>query len=343
MSQIVARYNFETNSSSMHSLAIRRESGDYNIEELMHSEEMRGTTTFDTIMILKDGAVQSVEQMKKDSWIWDNRLRFYSSDLHFRCEPMEILSTFRGKLRYAIATMAAYRYAGWENRVQEIKDIFHKVMPDIELALNDFDDYCGRNVSVNHYLLVPFLKKYNVSMEEFLTNSKYVVVINYAEFKKMKRLNMVDENAIDVVFHVYDEPEKKLEIVNGVWELSESDINFGRCPFRVLGTPEGKARYALAAHQSDNIDEVIGILQKVYPELKEIKLPRCWYKKSEIEHGYCEDPVIPDDVPLRDFILNKKYVVISDGDEYCVWNDFRKTSMFNREMYEVKDEDEEDY
>ena len=344
MSKIVVRHNFETNSSSMHSLSIRKESGAYSTEELMRSEEMHGTTTFDAIVILKDGAVESVEKMKSDSWIYGDRLHFYSSDMNFRCEPMEVLSTFRGKLRYALATMAAYRYKGWEERVEEIKGIFTKVMPDVRLDIGDFDGHWGRNATMNHYLLVPFMKKYGITMEEFLTNSKYVVIINYAEFKKMKWLNMVDENAIDVVFHVYDEPEKKLELVKGIWYLNANDISFGRSPFRVLGTPEGKARYALATYRSNNIDEVLAILQEVYPDMKGIQLPNCWYNKGDVDPGYCEDPVIPAGVPLRDFILDKKYVVISDGDEYCIWSDFVKTKMFKKDAYEpIKDDEDYDY
>jgi hypothetical protein len=178
------------------------------------------------------------------------------------------------------------------------------------------------------------LKKNGVTLEEFLTNTRYIVIINYAEYEKMKWLDMVDESKIVNIFRpdITDSYEMKIE--NGVWKLAECDIEFGRSPFRVLGTPEGKARYALACHYSENIDEVLAIMQEIYPEMKRIELPKSDWREDGINHGYTDDGgVIPYDVPLRDFILNKKYVVISDGDEYCVWNDFKRTPLFNQEAY----------
>jgi hypothetical protein len=173
-----------------------------------------------------------------------------------------------------------------------------------------------------------------ITIEEFLTNTKYIVIINYAEYEKMKWLNMVDESQIADVYypHINDSFEMKIE--DGVWKLSEGDISFGRSPFRVLGTPEGKARYALARAHSENIDEILTIMQEIYPEMKSIELPADEYSDDGIAHGYVDDwGVIPDDLSTRDLILNKKYVIISDGDEYCVWDYFKRTPLFNQKAY----------
>ena len=84
-------------------------------------------------------------------------------------------------------------------------------------------------------------------------------------------------------------------------------------------------------------------MQEVYPTMKSIKFPRSKWAEGGIEYGYVEDCAIPRDVTLRDFLLNKKYVIISDGDEYCIWNGFTKTSLFNKDAYQIiKDEEDED-
>lgn len=40
---------------------------------------------------------------------------------------------------------------------------------------------------------------------------------------------------------------------------------------------------------------------------------------------------------LEDFLLNKKYIVMSDGDEYCTWNNFIKSKIINLEAIENRD------
>jgi hypothetical protein len=179
-------------------------------------------------------------------------------------------------------------------------------------------------------------------MEEFLTNTKYLVVINYAEYEKMKWLNMVNEDKIATVYPANITCNQNMNIENGVWKLSERDISFGRSPFRVLGTPEGKARYAIATSYASNLDAILQIMQEIYPEMKAIELPTDEYSPDGFCRGYCEDSAIPDNVPLREFILDKRYVIISDGDEYCVWNSFKNTALFNCEEYpnEQSEDDE---
>jgi hypothetical protein len=150
----------------------------------------------------------------------------------------------------------------------------------------------------------------------------------------MKWLNMVDESKIADIFKPEIDYSCEMKIENGVWRLTEGDISFGRSPFRVLGTPEGKARYALACKHSANIDEVLAIMQEIYPEMKSIELPEDEYSNDGVNHGYVDDwGIIPDGLSTRELILNKKYVVISDGDEYCIWSNFKKTPLFNQDEY----------
>lgn len=43
-----------------------------------------------------------------------------------------------------------------------------------------------------------------------------------------------------------------------------------------------------------------------------------------------------ENITLEDFLLNKKYIVIQDGDEYCIWNKLKETGLvdYNNIDYE---------
>ena len=41
-------------------------------------------------------------------------------------------------------------------------------------------------------------------------------------------------------------------------------------------------------------------------------------------------------ITLEEFITNKKYVIIVDGDEYCVWDGMKKSGLIN--MNEIEEE-----
>lgn len=335
MSKITIRYNFETNSSSMHSLAIRRESGQYTDDELNHSEAIANTHSYDAILTLKDGHIVTTEEIHNDGWIWDNSMRVWSSDIELRHSAMKVMSSFRDKFVYALATVYGHRRRNWEKRIEEIKAVFAKYLPDVALNMERIrlDRFWGYGIGTTQYLLYPFLKKNKITIEEFLTNTKYIVIVDYSEYQKMQWLNMVDETQIVDVYCEHELDDHLMNIEDGVWKLRECDLNFGRAPFRVLGTPEGKARYALASYHSANIEQVLEILQEIYPDLQKIELPPDEYSNDGLEHGWCDDSVLPTEIPLRDFILDKKYVVIADGDEYCVWSDFYHTALFNKEAY----------
>jgi hypothetical protein len=333
MGKIVVRHNFETNSSSMHSLSIRREEGEYTTEELRRSEAMWDTHDQDAIITMNEGHVVTEDEIRKTSWIYDNKMRIWGHHMDLAHSAMQVMSSFRDKLTYALATVYGYKYQGAEKRLGDIKAVCEKYLPGVTInaEIHEWDSY---QACTNQYLLYPFLRMNKITIEEFLTNTKYIVIINYAEYEKMKWLNMVDESQIADVYypHINDSFEMKIE--DGVWKLSEGDIYFGRSPFRVLGTPEGKARYALARAHSKNIDEILTIMQEIYPEMTGIELPKDEYSDDGIARGYVDDwGVIPDDLSTRDLILNKKYVIISDGDEYCVWSNFKKTPLFNQKEY----------
>lgn len=41
-----------------------------------------------------------------------------------------------------------------------------------------------------------------------------------------------------------------------------------------------------------------------------------------------------ENITLEEFLLNKKYVIVVDGDEYCIWKDFKNTGLIDLGMIE---------
>jgi hypothetical protein len=331
---IVVRYNFETNSSSMHSLSYRRTDGAYTSEELERSESLIGEMICDAIITVDDARITDEQEIRSELWLWreDSSVRIWESDIDYINSPMVVVSSIREKLHYAIAS--AFNNEDRDEKIFAIKDVMNRLLPGVEINIDGFDNDSRYNVyarghmlrgGVERDILYPFLEQHHVSMEEFLTNNRYIVIVNYAEYCKMKFLGMVDESKIINVFPEMVIEQNKMQIKDGVWSLRSCDVTFGRSPFRVLGTVEGKARYALAATSWKNVDEVTEVLQEVYPDLKKIELIG--------DYSYVDEDAMPWSIPLREFLLNKKYVIISDGDEYCVWDDFKRTKLFNHNEY----------
>ena len=330
---LTIRYNFETNSSSMHSLAIRACDSVYSKEDLQRVETARLDNVHDAVIVMDDSIDKTyVDKYYRYYGYQTETYKFSSYDLDFRRSPMSLQCSFWDKMQY-VASLALsnpryrYLYAEIEKAVVQF---FEK---DFTLSTQYIrDDAFG----VNSGLVGKFLEDRKISVFDFLADPKYIIVVNVAEFFKMQFLNMVDMSKVqEFVCTISDKSiPYKMNIQNGVWMLREGDIHFGRSPYRVLGTVEGKARYALAGYGADEARraEILSIVREVYPEIMEIAFPTYSYSGS-VDYGYVEDDCMPVDVSLRDFILDKRYVVISDGDEYCVWSDFKDTPLFNKSEY----------
>lgn len=174
-----------------------------------------------------------------------------------------------------------------------------------------------------------------------------------------------------------------------VWEPWEHDMQFGRSPFRALGTFTDKWLYACASlvheYNDDVYKELVTLAMKYIPNLKKIKLPMTseniadkddkahkdndYYQNHgktenelreyltqkeedwgiEIEYwktskgwwcfdkpytGYVDEDILSgflekEGITLEEYLTNKKYVVIQDGDEYCEYENFKKTGLIN--------------
>lgn len=183
----IRRNVFETNSSSSHSLVITTDDEHYNREEINKD------------FYMTDGIVR----------LWDSSLEFYRS-------PFDMLVTFRDKLRYAIASSNG-------NLVNQCRELCQKYVDgfvDFKFDKTDYvwdsevedyvetDDPIPNYGGTDDYQIEGWLKHYNISLEEFLTNKRYIVVVDgdeYCVWSNIKNSGLVDVKKI--VHDSYEESE----------------------------------------------------------------------------------------------------------------------------------------
>lgn len=129
---------------------------------------------------------------------------------------------------------------------------------------------------------------------------------------------------------------------NGVWEIwNDRRITFGRSPFECLSTFESKVRYAIASlcgwshNAAEKFEEIEQIVTEMIPECWQIKLPKAWYSDEDrVSYGSVDENILSpflknENISLKEFLTNKKYVVIVDGDEYCIWDSLKNSGLVN--------------
>lgn len=176
MKRTIRYGTFESNSSSMHSMIVMKESGPYTKEEIM-----------------------------SDVWLDNGGTIFLDryNDLMFGRYPFQILCTFYDKLRYAIASFCG----GWggakdaKKEFIKIEEIISAYIPGFTgFMLDSDDDYPYGNVDhQSDGLLQRFLAEKHISLEEFLTHREYMVVIDgdeYFTFEEYMNHHIIDANSI---------------------------------------------------------------------------------------------------------------------------------------------------
>lgn len=131
------------------------------------------------------------------------------------------------------------------------------------------------------------------------------------------------------------------------WSSDHSE--FGRAPFRTLRTPVEKMQYYVA-HELGNCERY----EKI-PEIKEfiskhtgvpadqVELRVTEHGKKRDYYGYIEhndtgespfEYLSRHKISMEEFVLNPKYVVIVDGDEYCEFKKLFESNVLNAEDFE---------
>lgn len=204
----------------------------------------------------------------------------------------------------------------------------------------------------------------------------------------MKNNNYYTPDEILKDFYLWDNKETGEKDCE--WNIWDSDLEFGRSPFRALGSFKDKWLYACASlvheYNDEKYKELEALAFKHVPGLKKIVMPTTtdcipnknnpknkddeyaqeygktedefneWLNKKEADWGiniadYWEDrsgdfcferPIIgyvdedilsefleKEKVSLEEYLTNKKYVVIQDGDEYNYWRDMKNAGLID--------------
>ena len=147
--------------------------------------------------------------------------------------------------------------------------------------------------------------------------------------------------------------------------LYEDDLEFGRSPFEVLSTARRKFEYAIASFLGDAVYEHLSkdgepdehlkgmmesfdsLASSVFDGCKGVEYPG---KLNELSFGFIDHDssrllqrfLKIEDISLEEFIKNPKYIVVIDGDEYCVFNSMKKAGLIREEDI-VKEVCNDDY
>ena len=220
---------WETNSSSMHSIAVTKTDEKYAQEEML-----------------------------SDLWVDKNgtwNLKYRSEDLNFGRFPFQVLTTFAEKVKYVIASKGYYWHGTYQKVSHEMEillELITEICPAIknirwptqyetayrdqegnELDYDDLhyeygdglgyhyikdgkkypavkdDDY---EVELNYYgdidhqssgLLEGFLKKEGITLKDFLSKKKYIVIIDgdeYCSWNTYKAAKIINIDYIDHEF-----------------------------------------------------------------------------------------------------------------------------------------------
>ncbi len=178
---------FETNSSSSHSLIITDFDGKYTPEEMM-----------------------------KNIYLWDDKkIRMYESNLEFYRSPFSLLATFESKSRYAIAS-------SYGHLADEVEKIWYKYIPNFngfifDMKTEEYDYNKKEWVDLDEpkpiyggtddYQIDAWLRRYNVSLEDFLTMRRYMVICDGDEYREW--YHILDSGLVDKS-HIIHDSEKEV-------------------------------------------------------------------------------------------------------------------------------------
>jgi len=196
--RVIRQGVFETNSSSCHSLVIKKK------EEYTTKEEAQ-----DEVYLNDEGKIYLPER-----------------SLTFGRTPFDCLYSFFSKVKYSIAALCPYKNDLYDKIVEVVKEYipgfidfefdtdlgqFPEVYYSEEYMIERFGkgnyERIGNNWEtlvyklgyVGSYYLEEFLTKYNISIKEFLTNKKYIVIIDgdeYLIYNKLKESGLIDKRVI---------------------------------------------------------------------------------------------------------------------------------------------------
>ena len=123
---------------------------------------MQNSNDKDYLFILTDDKVESHKELLEDCYISDEwHTLNLGSELIFDNSEVHICKDFRSKLCYLFATL---------HEDTMLVNLVHSILPEVhEIELPRERYSCGFNI-------IEWQKEYNFTLEDFLTNKKYIVI-----------------------------------------------------------------------------------------------------------------------------------------------------------------------
>lgn len=128
---------------------------------------------------------------------------------------------------------------------------------------------------------------------------------------------------------------------DGLYHILDYDLEFGRSPFDVLSTFSEKLNYAIASFGEEKFNELEELACKYLKGLdgeccSRIEISKCRWSSKEnkyygnIDHqssGILQSFLFKENISLEEFLVNPKYIVIIDGDEYCIFEKLKDSGL----------------
>ena len=120
--------------------------------------------------------------------------------------------------------------------------------------------------------------------------------------------------------------------------IQPDNIYFGRRPFRLICSFKDKLFYAIAAlieKENDPIQkEIEKILKKHIPHFKGLRFKHSDTGFAE-DYGKLKEFLDKTKTSIEEFLTNRQYVIIQDGDEYEDWKAFKKWILNTNIVQEI--------
>lgn len=173
--------------------------------------ETNSSSSHAMIMMKED---QPLPQMfNPDRWMGDNGiLSIWEDDLEFGRFPFDVLTDWYKRMCYAIASYG-------ENGFKEIESLLYKRLDGLkEVKFWGNETKYSKYGYVDHQsngLLQEFLKEHNISLEDFIFNDRYMVVIDgdeYRVFHDMFDAGLINKPEIEIIEGVYGDEYKNPQL-----------------------------------------------------------------------------------------------------------------------------------
>lgn len=151
---------------------------------------------------------------------------------------------------------------------------------------------------------------------------------------------IIKKNGVVITPENFDTEGRTYINRNGELKYWDHDLVFDRSPFQVLTSVGDKLAYVTAAFESQR-DRIIAEVMKRIPSIEKINFPKDW-ETDEPVYGWIDHQSIgmlpyavhKEKIDPVDIILDTRYIIIVDGDEYDIFDNMVQNGLINMDEIE---------